>query len=128
MSYYFSKISKRNFEETIEHTTQQLKEAGFGVLNDIDMQTTLKNKLDVNIRRYRILGACNPPFAFQAIQAEENIGLLLPCNLIVRENNDGQIIVAAIDPVTSMNAVHNPTLAGIAIEVQKKLKGVIEGI
>lgn len=123
MDYYFSKtLTNTTFEEVIEKTTQCLKEEGFGILTEIDIKTTLKKKLDVDFPNYMILGACNPPFAYKALQAENKIGIMLPCNVIVRENDNGDIEVAAVDPMVSMMGVKNEKLAGIAEEVRNKLK------
>ncbi len=124
-SYGFSKKIELTFEETIEKVTEELKKEGFGILTEIDVKETLKKKLDVNFRKYKILGACNPPFAYKALQSEEQIGLMLPCNVIVYQNDDGQTTVAAIDPVASMRAVTNPRLGEIATEIQEKMKTVI---
>jgi uncharacterized protein (DUF302 family) len=126
MSYYYSKVVDLSFEEAIQRVTEELKKEGFGILTEIDVKATLKKKLDVDFRNYKILGACNPPFAYQALQAERMIGTMLPCNVIVQEVNDGKVEVAAVDPIASMQAVENPALAGIAEQVQRKLKAVIE--
>lgn len=126
MSYYFNKILDLSFDEAIERVTEELKKEGFGVLTDIDVQSTLKKKLDVNFRKYRILGACNPQFAYKALQKESRIGAMLPCNVIVQETEEGNIEVSAIDPISSMQAVQNPELEGIANQVQAKLKGVVD--
>jgi uncharacterized protein (DUF302 family) len=126
MSYYFSKIITSGFDEAIIKVTESLKQEGFGVLTDIDVKATLKKKLDVDFRNYRILGACNPPFAYKALQAEDKIGLMLPCNVIVQEIAAGQIEIAAIDPVASMQAVRNPGLQEIAEQIKNKLRKVIE--
>lgn len=126
MSYYFSKIIDASFEEAIEKVTTGLKNEGFGILTEIDVKQTLKKKLDVDFRNYRILGACNPRFAYESLQAEDKIGLMLPCNVIVQETSAGKTEVAAIDPVASMKAVDNPDLAGVAGQVQSKLREVIE--
>lgn len=126
MSYYFSKTVDLPFEKTIEKVTEQLKKEGFGVLTEIDVKATLKKKLDVDFRNYKILGACNPPFAYEALKAERMIGTMLPCNVIVQEAEGGKIEVAAIDPIASMQSVNNPQLAQIADQVQGKLKKVIE--
>lgn len=129
MKYYFSKILKGvSFEDAIARVTDKLKEEGFGVLTDIDMQQTLKKKLDVDIKKYRILGACNPPFAYKAMQAEDKIGLMLPCNVIIQEQAPGVIEVSAIDPVASMQSIDNSELAYVADEVRAKLNKVIEGL
>ena len=128
MAYYFSKILHGSFDEAVTKVTEALKGEGFGILTDIDVQATLKKKLDVDFRKYRILGACNPPFAFQALQAEDKIGTMLPCNVIVQEHAEGNVEVAAIDPVASMQAIENPQLKGIAEQVQAKLKKVINSL
>ncbi|MFV9615076.1 MAG: DUF302 domain-containing protein [Gammaproteobacteria bacterium] len=128
MSYYFSKIVDDSFENTIEHVTKHLADAGFGVLTTIDVSATLKKKIDVDFQRYTILGACNPGFAHKALQAEDKIGTMLPCNVIVQEMADGKVEVAAVDPMASMMAIQNETLGGIASEVQGMLKNVIEGL
>ena len=128
MSYYFSKIVDDSFNGAIERVTARLADAGFGVLTTIDVSTTLKKKLDVDFQRYVILGACNPGYAHKALLAEDKIGTMLPCNVIVQETSDGKVEVAAIDPMASMMAVQNDTLGGIATEVQAKLKNVIEGL
>jgi uncharacterized protein (DUF302 family) len=125
MSYYFSKTVKGSFEDVLERVTAYLKNEGFGILTEIDVKETLKKKLDVNFRKYKILGACNPPFAYKALQAEDKIGIILPCNVIVQEISEDEIEVAAVDPVASMEAIHNPNLEGIALQVQEKLKKVI---
>ncbi len=128
MSYYFSKIVEDSFEEVLERTISVLKDEGFGVLTEIDVQATLKKKLDVDFRKYWILGACNPPYAYKALLAEDKIGTMLPCNVIVQETPDGRVEVAAIDPIASMQAVENPGLMPVAEEVQKKLKAVVDRI
>jgi uncharacterized protein (DUF302 family) len=125
MSYYFSKTVDLPFEEAIARVTEELKNHGFGVLTEIDVRATLKKKLDVDFRNYRILGACNPKFAYQALLAEDKIGTMLPCNVIVQETEQGTEI-AAVDPIASMAAVDNPELAGIARSVQELLQQVIE--
>lgn len=125
MSYYFSKIINASFDEAVAKVTVELKEEGFGILTDIDVKATLKKKLDVEFRKYRILGACNPPFAYKALQAEDKIGTMLPCNVIVQEISDGQVEVTAVDPLASMQAVKNPALIKIATEIRNKLKTVI---
>jgi uncharacterized protein (DUF302 family) len=115
-----------SFDEAIERAVAALKEEGFGVLTEIDAKATLKKKMDVDFRNYRILGACNPPFAYRALQAEDKIGTMLPCNVIVQECDEGKVEVAAVDPIASMQAIENPALEEIAIEVQAKLKRVVE--
>jgi uncharacterized protein (DUF302 family) len=128
MKYYFSKTVTLPFDDAIEKVMAELKKEEFGVLTDIDVKQTLKKKLDVDFRKYRILGACNPPFAYKALQAEDKIGTMLPCNVIVQEIEGGRVEVAAIDPVASMQAVANPALKDVAEKVQEKLKKVIENI
>lgn len=129
MSYYFSiKISDLNFEDAIQKVTASLKEEGFGVLTEIDIQKTMKAKLDVDYLPYRILGACNPSFAHKALQAENKIGAMLPCNVIVQQLTTGEIEVSAVDPLASMQAANNPSLASIAVEVQQKLNSVINAL
>jgi len=127
-TYYFNKTVEMPFDEAIDRVTEELKKEGFGVLTEIDVQTTLKKKLDVDFRPYRILGACNPPFAHQALQAEKNIGLMLPCNVIVQDAGDGKTEVAAIDPLVAMSRVENPDLEPVAKEVQLKLQRVIKNL
>lgn len=128
MSYYFSKALHLSFDEAIDHVVEELKKEGFGVLTDIDVKATLKKKLDVDFRNYRILGACNPPFAHAALEAEDKIGTMLPCSVIVQETPDGAVEVAAIDPIASMQAIDNPALGGVAVEVQAKLKKVVNSL
>jgi len=128
MSYYFSKIVDDNFDDAIERVTARLADAGFGVLTTIDVSATLKKKIDVDFQRYTILGACNPGFAHKALLAEDKIGTMLPCNVIVQEIAGGTVEVAAVDPMASMMAIQNETLGGIASEVQGMLKNVIEGL
>lgn len=126
MSYHFSKTVDLSFDEAIEKTTALLKEEGFGVLTEIDIKETLKKKLDVDFRNYRILGACNPPNAYKALQAEGHIGLMLPCNVIVQEHEDGTVEVSAVDPVASMQAIENNELGEVADTVRGMLKKVID--
>ena len=128
MSYYFSKSTDASFEETLTKVTDELKNEGFGILTEIDVKDTLKKKLDVNFQKYKILGACNPPFAYKALQTENKIGMLLPCNVIVQELPDGNVEVAAIDPVQSMQVVENPALKIIVDQIQAKLRSVISNI
>lgn len=126
MAYYFNTVLDCSFDEAVARVTEELKNEGFGILSEIDVQAALKKKLNVDFRKYRILGACNPPFAYQALQVEEKIGTMLPCNVIVLENDKGQVEVAAIDPIASMQAITNPQLQSIADQVQAKLKKIIE--
>jgi len=128
MSYHFSKTLDIPFEAAITKATEALKQEGFGVLTDIDVKNTLKQKIGVDFRKYRILGACNPSLAHRALQAEDKIGTMLPCNVIVQEHADGKVEVSAIDPIASMQAIVNPALSGIATEVQGKLRRVIEAL
>ncbi len=125
MSYYFTKKIADSFATAVQRVTEELKKEGFGILTEIDVKATMKKKLDVDFREYKILGACNPPFAYKALTLEDKIGVMLPCNVIVQETPDGQVEVSAVDPVASMQAVQNPELAEIAREVQAKLKKVI---
>jgi uncharacterized protein (DUF302 family) len=127
MSYYFSKKTALGFEDAIEKVTEGLKSEGFGILTEIDVKETLKKKLDVDFRPYRILGACNPPFAYKALQAEEKVGIMLPCNVIVQEKENG-VEIAAVDPVASMLAIDNPKLSEIATEIQERLHRVIDSL
>jgi len=128
MSYYYSKKVQADFEEVVSRVTQALKEEGFGILTQIDVKDTLKKKLDVEFRNYRILGACNPPFAYQALQAEDKVGTMLPCNVIVQETLQGEVEIAAIDPSASMQAIDNPELQKIATIIGQKLQSVIQNV
>ena len=129
MDYYFTKtLNNITFFEAIEKVTQELQDKGFGVLTEIDITATLKKKLDVDFYNYKILGACNAPFAYKALLAEDKIGTMLPCNVIVQEQKQGIIEVSAVDPVASMQAVMNKSLAPIAIEIRDKLKKVIDNL
>lgn len=125
-SYGFTKSVAMTFEQAIEKVTEELKKEGFGILTEIDVKATLKKKLDVDFRPYKIFGACNPPFAYKSLQSEEQIGLMLPCNVIVYVNDNQETVVAAVDPVASMLAIKNPLLGEIATTIQNKLKLVIE--
>lgn len=128
MSYHFSKTCDLAFDDAVSKVTADLKNEGFGVLTEINVQETLKKKLNVDFRKYKILGACNPSFAYQALQAEDKVGVMLPCNVIIQERGDGKVEVAAVDPVASMRAIPNPALAAVAGQVQAKLKNVIENL
>ena len=128
MSYYFNKVVNLSFEDALAKVTGELKKEGFGVLTEIDVKATLKKKLDLNFRNYKILGACNPQFAYQALQAERMIGTMLPCNVIVQSTDDGLTEVAAINPIASMQAVENSELGAVAQSVQQKLKNVIDNV
>ena len=128
MTYYIARTVSRPFDEVLAQTVARLQAAGFGVLCDIDVQATLKAKIGADLARYRILGACNPRFAYEALKLEEKIGLLMPCNVIVRETADGRVEVASIDPLASLERTGNAALARPALEVRRSLTGVIEGI
>ncbi|WP_282018896.1 DUF302 domain-containing protein [Salegentibacter mishustinae] len=129
MSYYFNTtLKEKNFDKAIETVTAALKEEGFGVLTEIDVKETLKKKIDVDFKKYRILGACNPEFAHKALKTEDKIGVFLPCNVIVEENDNGEIEVSAVDPLSSMQAAKNDSLEEIATEVQQKLKKIINSL
>ena len=129
MSYYFSKILKnKSFNKAIELTTNELKKEGFGVLTQISIDETLKNKIDVDFKKYTILGACNPQFAYEALKREDKIGVFLPCNVIVEEHENGDVEVSAVDPIASMISVKNNTLGELALEIQSKLKCVITNL
>ena len=126
MAYYFNTvIEKSSFDKVLEKLTEDLKSEGFGILTEIDVQATFKKKLDIDFKKYKILGACNPQFAYKAIKAEDKIGVFLPCNIVVEENNEGNIEVSAVDPIASMVSVENEELGSLAREVQERLKNVI---
>jgi len=125
MSYYISKTLNSPFEAAVTEVTARLKEQGFGVLTDIDVQSTLKAKIGVDMAKYRILGACNPRFAHEALQAEDKLGVLLPCNVIVRETPDRKVEVASVDPVAAMERTDNPALRATAEEVRRLLTKVV---
>lgn len=127
MKYYIEKTANYTFDQAIEKITEELQKEGFGVLSEINIHETLKEKLDVNFRKYKILGACNPPNAYKALQAEDKIGTLLPCNVIVQELSPNNIEVAAVNPLVSMDVVENDELEDIAAEIKDKLEKVIEG-
>jgi len=126
MSYYFSKIVNDSFDAAVAKMTVELKEEGFGILTEIDVKERLKKIFNVDFRRYKILEACNPPFAYKASSAEKNICAKLHCNVIVQEISDGQVKVTAIDPLASIQAVENPKLKKLAAEIGNKLKTVID--
>lgn len=128
MNYYFSTIIKGDFDNIIDKTTALLQKEGFGVLTQIDIQQTLKKKLDVDFNRYKILGACNPQFAYKALQIENKVGTMLPCNVIVQELGNGTIEVAVVNPIQSMQAIKNQELEAIASEVTDKLKNIIKNL
>jgi len=129
MNYYFSKsLVNVTFDEAIQKVTESLKEEGFGILTEIDIKATLKKKLDVDFYNYKILGACNPPYAYKALLAEDKIGTMLPCNVIVQEKEAGLIEVSAVDPAASMQAIENGELTPIANEIRAKLQKVINAL
>ncbi|BEG98974.1 DUF302 domain-containing protein [Bacteroides sedimenti] len=128
MKYYISKILNVSFEEAQSKVVESLKNEGFGVLSEINIHDKLKEKLNIDFRRYKILGACNPAFAYKALQVEDKIGTMLPCNVIIQELAIDKIEVAAVDPVASMLAIENPELEKIAANVQEKLKHAVSSL
>ena len=126
--YAFSTVLETSYEEAVSKVIEILKEEGFGVLTEIDVKATLKKKLDVDFRKYLILGACNPPYAYRSLQAELDVGLLLPCNVIIYEMDDGKVYVAALNPVSALTVIKNEELKKIALEVSEKLKKVVERV
>ncbi len=128
MQYYFSKTLNTSFNDAIEKTTKALKDRGFGIITEIDLKETFKKKLDKDFRPYKILGACNPNFAFEALEKEDKVGTMLPCNVIVQEREDGKVEVAAINPVASMTAVENPELKELAGQVENRLKETVASL
>jgi len=129
MSYYFNKVvNTKNFDEAIEQVTAALKVEGFGVLTDINIQKAFKEKIDVDFKKYRILGACNPGYAHKALLAEDKIGVFLPCNVIVEEHENGDIEVSVVDPIASMASIKNKNIYEFAVEVQEKMKAVIDAL
>lgn len=128
MQYHISKTVTGDFDDVINRATEALAEEGFGIMTEIDVSATLKKKLDVDFPKYRILGACNPNYAYQALQSENKIGTMLPCNVVVQEHESGEIEVSAVDPLASMMAIDNPALGDIANTVKAKLQKVVEAI
>ncbi|MCX7876090.1 MAG: DUF302 domain-containing protein [Melioribacteraceae bacterium] len=128
MEYYLSKKVSLTFDETIKKLGEELQKEGFGILTEIDVQQTLKKKLNVDFKKYKIFGACNPPIAHQALEAEENLGVLLPCNFVVKENNENEIQVNCVNPLVTMQAVKNEALKDFATVVYEKLNKVLENI
>jgi uncharacterized protein (DUF302 family) len=126
MEYYFSKTIAGSFDNTVQKVTEALKAEGFGILTEIDIKATLKKKLDVDFYNYKILGACNPPFAYRALLAEDKIGTMLPCNVIVQEKVAGRVEVSAVDPSASMLSIENKDLQDIASEIRARLQKVIK--
>lgn len=128
MKYYIDKIVELSFEGAVARLTEELKKEGFGIITEIDVKDTLKKKLDVDFKKYRILGACNPAFAYKALQLENKIGTILPCNVIVQEVGERRSEIAAIDPLASMQAIENPKLQALAGEVKAKLQAVVDNL
>ncbi len=128
MNYYLNKTTDYQFDEAIDKITMALKDVGFGILTEIDMKTTLKNKLDVDRRPYKILGACNPKFANTALGMEDKIGILLPCNVVVMEREDGKVDVSIMDPTVAMSMVENPDLEILSADVSEKLETALANI
>jgi uncharacterized protein (DUF302 family) len=128
MTYHFSKVLAMPFDQAILKVTEVLKKEGFGILTEIDVRETMKKKLEVEFRNYKILGACNPSLAYQALQAEDKIGTMLPCNVIVQQHAESEVEVSAVDPVASMQAIENPQLGAVAEQVRSKLKAVIDSL
>ena len=128
MSYYFARTIEASFDDVVSRTREALMAEGFGVITEIDVQKTLKTKINVDFRPYLILGACNPTMAYQALQLEDNVGAMLPCNIVVQQRSEGTVEVAAIDPVASMQAIENPALTEKATEVAAKLRSALDRI
>ena len=128
MSYYYAKIVSGDFETVVEKVHAELQKEGFGVLADIDIQAALKKKLGVDFRKYRILGACNPPFALKALEAEDKIGIMLPCNVVVQERENGEVEVAIVNPMEAMKPVENDNLVELAGEISRKLQNVMSAL
>jgi uncharacterized protein (DUF302 family) len=128
MNYYFEKTLKCSFAEAVKRVTEELWKEGLGILTEIDVADTLKKKLDVDFRKYKILGACNPPYAYKALQAEDKIGVMLPCNVSVQQVSDNQIEIAAVNPIASMQAVENMALGELATEITARLEMMIENL
>jgi uncharacterized protein (DUF302 family) len=128
MSYYFSKIVPLAFEQALERATEALRQGGFGIISEIDVKDTLKKKIGADFRNYRILGACNPSLAYEALKIEDKVGTMLPCNVVVQELEPGKTEIAAIDPVASMAAIDNPRLREAAARVQAMLRKVVESL
>jgi uncharacterized protein (DUF302 family) len=128
MAYYLGKTVQKSFDETVSRTVEALQQEGFGVISDIDLAATLKKKIGVDHPPYRILGACNPALAYEALQLENKVGTMLPCNVVVRDAGQGSTEIAAVDPVASMQAIENPELLRKAKEVREKLEKVVQNI
>ncbi|MEQ9310019.1 MAG: DUF302 domain-containing protein [Balneolaceae bacterium] len=129
MKYYFNiVIDGLTFDEAVSFLTEELLKEGFGVISEIDMKKTLKTKLNLNFRKYKILGACSPSYAYRALSSDDNVGVLLPCNFVIQEHEDGVIEISAADPIASMNPVENEDLAMIANQIQRKIRQVIKAL
>jgi len=129
MSYYFNKVLKtKSFDKAIEQVTAELIKEGFGVLTEIDVKETLQKKINVDFKKYMILGACNPHYAYKALQSEDKIGVFLPCNVIVEEHDNGEVEVSAVNPIASMISIQNESLGDIAVEIKEKLMTVIDNL
>jgi uncharacterized protein (DUF302 family) len=128
MDYYFTKTLKVSFDEAVKLTIETLKVEGFGIISEINLHEKLKEKLGVDYKKYKILGACNPAFAYKALQAEDKIGIMLPCNILVIEQQKNKIEIAVVNPIASMQAITNPSLENIALEMTNKLKKVIDNL
>ncbi len=128
MNYNFEKETDYIFDKAVERITEELKKEGFGILARIDMHNTLKEKLNVDFRKYTILEACNPPFAYKSLQVETNIGIMLPCNIVVQQISDNKTAVAVVNPVSAMQAVNNPEMDEIAKQIQTKLRSALEKV
>ena len=126
MAYYYSKTLRTSFDDAVEKVTASLSAEGFGVISEIDLHEKIKHKLGVDFKRYRILGACNPAYSYRALQAEDKIGVMLPCNVLVIEQGEGNIEIAAVNPSEAMGAVHNETVRQVATEVGEKLRKVLD--
>jgi len=126
MAYYYSKTLRTSFDDAVEKVTAALFTEGFGVISEVDLHKKIKHKLGVDFKRYRILGACNPAYSYRALQAEDKIGVMLPCNVLVIEQGEGNIEIAAVNPSEAMGAVHNETVRQVATEVGEKLRKVLD--
>ena len=128
MSYHISRTVDMSFDDAVSKVTEELKKEGFGILTEMDVKATLKEKLDVDFREYVILGTCNPPFAYEALKREDKVGILLPCNVVVQEHGAGNVEVSAVDPLTAMEIARNPNLQELGKQVHGKLKSAIESV
>ena len=128
MEYHFSKTLNSSFDEGVQKITEALKIEGFGIISEINIHDKFKEKLGIDFKKYRILGACSPSHAYKALLAEDKIGTMLPCNVLVIDQGDGKIEISAVNPVASMMAIHNPGLEPVALEITGKLKKVIESL